>query len=69
MAPAGTPDEIVQTLAREVQKAMQAPDVQEKNRTFDYSPTGLDPKQTAAWLRDTRERWTRVINQSGITTE
>ena len=69
MAPAGTPDEIVQTLAREVQKAMQAPDVQEKNRTFDYLPTGLDPKQTTAWLRDTRERWTRVINQAGITAE
>ena len=69
MAPAGTPDEIVQTLAREVQKAMSTPEVQEKNRTFDYSPTGLDPKQTATWLRDTRERWTRVINQAGITPE
>ena len=69
MAPAGTPDEIVQTLAREVQKAMSTPEVQEKNRTFDYSPTGLDPKQTATWLRDTRDRWTRVINQAGITPE
>jgi len=69
MAPAGTPDAIVQTLSREVQKAMAAPDVQEKNRMFDYTPTGLDPKQTAQWLRDTRERWTKVINQAGITPE
>jgi len=69
MAPAGTPDEIVRTLAREVQKAMASPDVQEKNRTFDYTPTGLDPKQTAAWLRDTRERWTKVVNQNGITAD
>jgi tripartite-type tricarboxylate transporter receptor subunit TctC len=69
MAPAGTPDEVVRTLAREVQKAMAAPDVQEKNRMFDYTPTGLDPKQTATWLRDTRERWTKVINTAGITAE
>ena len=69
MAPAGTPDEVVRTLAREVQKAMASPDVQEKDRLFDYTPTGLDPKQTATWLRDTRERWTKVINQAGITAE
>ena len=69
MAPAGTPDEIVQLLSREVQKAMAAPDVQEKNRMADYAATGLDPKQSAAWLRETREKWTKVINEAGITTE
>ena len=69
MAPAGTPDEIVQLLSREVQKAMAQPDVQEKNRIADYTATGLDPKQSAAWLRNTRERWTKVINQSGISAE
>jgi tripartite-type tricarboxylate transporter receptor subunit TctC len=69
MAPAGTPDEIVQLLSREVQKAMAQPDVIEKNRMADYVATGLDPKQSAAWLRDTREKWTRVINQAGISPE
>jgi tripartite-type tricarboxylate transporter receptor subunit TctC len=47
IAPAGTSDAIVQTLSREVLRAMSQPDVQEKNRTFDYAPTGLDPKQSA----------------------
>jgi len=69
MAPAGTPDDVVKKLAAEVQKAMAAPDVMEKNRSFDYTPTGLDPVKSAAWLRDTRERWTKVINQAGITAE
>jgi tripartite-type tricarboxylate transporter receptor subunit TctC len=69
MAPAGTPDEIVQLLSREVQKAMAAADVQEKNRMADYVATGLDPKQSAAWLRETREKWTKVINQAGISAE
>jgi tripartite-type tricarboxylate transporter receptor subunit TctC len=69
MAPAGTPDEIVQLLAREVQKALAAPDVIERNRMADYAVTGLDPRQSAAWLRDTRDRWTKVINQANIAPE
>jgi tripartite-type tricarboxylate transporter receptor subunit TctC len=67
MAPAGTPDEIVQLLSREVKSALAQPDVQEKNRTFDYVPTGLDPKQSAAWLKENRERWTGVVHRAGIT--
>jgi tripartite-type tricarboxylate transporter receptor subunit TctC len=69
MAPAGTPDAIVQLLSREVAKAMREPDVIEKNRMADYVATGLDPKQSAAWLRDNREKWTKVINQAGISPE
>jgi len=69
MAPAGTPDEIVNILSREVLKALASPDVQEKNRLADYVATGLDAKQSAAWLKDARERWTKVINQAGITAE
>jgi tripartite-type tricarboxylate transporter receptor subunit TctC len=66
MAPAGTPDDIVQLLSREVQKAMAAPDVIEKNRAADYAATGLDPKQSAAWLAQSRERWTKVIQDAKI---
>ena len=67
MAPAGTPDEIVQLLSREVLRALALPDVQEKNRTFDYVTTGLDPKQSVAWLKENRERWAEVIKRAGIT--
>ena len=66
MAPAGTPDEIVQLLSREMQKALASPDVIEKNRLADYTPTGLDPKQSAAWLAENRERWSKVILQNNI---
>ena len=69
MAPAGTPDEIVQLLNREVQKAMRDPDVIEKNRIADYAPTNLDPKQSAVWLRENREKWTGVIRKANITAE
>ncbi|HWH40996.1 MAG TPA: tripartite tricarboxylate transporter substrate binding protein [Usitatibacter sp.] len=69
MAPAGTPNEIVQLLNYEVQKAMHDPDVIEKNRIADYAPTNLDPKQSAVWLRENREKWTGVIRKANITAE
>ena len=69
VAPAGTPADMVQLLNREVLQALAQPDVQEKNRTFDYVPTGLNPAQSAAWLKDNRERWAQVIKRAGIMVE
>jgi len=66
LAPAGTPEEIVQALAREVKNAMAAPDVQQKNRVADYTPTDLDAKQSAQWLKQKREHWAHVVHQAGI---
>ena len=69
LAPAGTPDEIVQLLSREVRKAMASPDVQEKNRFADYADTNLDARASGAWLKDSRERWAKVIQRAGIKAE
>jgi tripartite-type tricarboxylate transporter receptor subunit TctC len=59
----------VKTLNRETLRALAQPDVQEKNRTFDYVATGLDPSQSAAWLKDNRDRWAQVIKRAGIMME
>jgi len=69
LAPARTPDDIVQVLAREVKNAMAAPDVQEKNRLADYSSTGLDARQSAAWLAEKRTHWAGVVRRAGIMAE
>ena len=69
LAPAGTPDDIVQALNREVKKAMASPDVQEKNRFADYADTAMDARQSGAWLKDSRERWAKVIQRAGISIE
>ena len=69
MAPAGTPDDIVLLLNREVNKALKEADVAAKNRTFDYAPTFFDPKQSAAWLRENRAKWTKVIESQHISIE
>jgi hypothetical protein len=48
---------------------MAAGDVQEKNRVTDYAATDLDAKQSAAWLKDKREHWARVVKRAGIVIE
>jgi len=69
MAPVGASVDVVKTLNREMLRALAQPDVQEKNRTFDYVATGLDPSQSAAWLKDNRDRWAQVIKRAGIMME
>ena len=69
MAPAGTPEEIVQILNRAIRRALASPDVQEKNRLADYLVTDLDARQSADWLKDNRERWAKVIARAGISAD
>ncbi len=67
MAPAGTPKAITELLNAEVQKALAAPDSQEKNRIADYLSTGLNAQQSTVWLQENRERWGAVVKKAGIT--
>ena len=67
MAPAGTPDEVVQLLAREVNLAMASPELRELNRQADYAATNLSQQQSAAWLAETRKHWAEVIGKAKIT--
>ena len=69
LAPAGTPEPIVKLLAREVELAMNTPEVKELNRQADYTATGLNQAQSAAWLADARNRWAEVIRKSNITAD
>jgi tripartite-type tricarboxylate transporter receptor subunit TctC len=67
-APAGTPKEIVELLAKEVALAMDTPEVKELNRMADYTPTNLaSPEASTAWLRNARKHWGEVIGKAKIT--
>jgi tripartite-type tricarboxylate transporter receptor subunit TctC len=66
MAPAGTPDAIVQLLSQEVARALSQPDVADKNRIADYAATGLDPKASAAWLANTRGKLAKIIADANL---
>ena len=65
-APANTSPELVQMLNREVVAALALSDVQEKNRTWDYVPTGLDAGKSSQWLRDARAKYSKLVESAGI---
>ncbi|HVR53794.1 MAG TPA: tripartite tricarboxylate transporter substrate-binding protein, partial [Pseudorhodoferax sp.] len=66
-APAGTPDSVVQLLARELDEAMKAPRVAELNRIADYQPIHKTLGAAADWLGSTRASWSSVITKARIT--
>ena len=37
--------------------------------TADYAALDLDPRQSAAWLKDKREHWAKVVQRAGIIAE
>jgi tripartite-type tricarboxylate transporter receptor subunit TctC len=65
-APAGTPPEIQQILARELAAAMQSKEVVDLDKAADYTPTNMNPQESAAWLADARKRWADVIMKAKI---
>ena len=66
-APAGTPDSVVQLLARELDEAMKTPRVAELNRIADYQPIHKTLGAAADWLSTTRASWSGVITKARIT--
>lgn len=65
MAPAGTPDEIVQRLHREIVAALQRPEVREAfaKQGADVEPS--TPAELAAMVKSGIARWSDVIRRSG----
>jgi tripartite-type tricarboxylate transporter receptor subunit TctC len=67
LAPAGTPNEIVQKLYAETAKVLRDPEVQKA-----ISPTGLDvsilgPQELPAFLQVETDKWGKVARDSGAT--
>lgn len=66
LAPAGTPQAIVDRLNAESVKAMAAPDMRERLTGLGGEPSALTPAETAAFLRQESAQWGKVIRERGI---
>jgi tripartite-type tricarboxylate transporter receptor subunit TctC len=64
--PAGTPQPIVQTLNRELQRTFNAPDVREQIAASGSAVVGGRPEDFAAFIRSEMTKWTKVIADAGI---
>ncbi len=66
LAPAGTPDSVVNTLNRAMKLALQQPEVIQRMKELGATPIGDSPAEFKAFLISDRERWAKVIEASGI---
>jgi len=66
LVPAKTPQPVIDFLLDEATRAVMAPEFKDKLRGVDTVPIALKPAESAAWLKNSREKWTRVIKQMNI---
>ena len=69
LAPARTPQAIVQILNRETLKALNRPDVQQRLKDLGGISVGMGPVQFREFLVSDQERWAKVIAAAGIQSE
>jgi tripartite-type tricarboxylate transporter receptor subunit TctC len=68
-APAGTPQGILDTLAKEATAALADPDLVAKLRSNDLLPIGQGPEATRKLLADDVQTWTPVVRKIDLKAE
>jgi tripartite-type tricarboxylate transporter receptor subunit TctC len=66
VAPPKTPPEIAAKLSAAVAEAIKLPDVAKRIQDMSITPVGSTPAETAAFIKQERDRWGRVIAAAGI---
>ncbi len=67
LAPKGTPQEIVNYLAQQMDRIMQMPDVLAKLAGYNYVPRRSTPQEFGRLIAADHERWKRIVKETGIT--
>ena len=67
LAPAGTPREVVGTLAREVNVIMKRPEIRERFVQLGIDPVGNAPEEFMQFLKDEVAKWGKVIKAANVT--
>ena len=66
LAPAGTPQAVIQRLAEEMRKSLAKPETRERMRQLGAVVVGDTPAEFAVFLKKDYERWQQVIRASGV---
>jgi len=69
LAPAGTPQEIVNRMSAETAKAIASPDIKSRFEALGIEPVGNTPEQASKFLADEIAKWSRVITTAGVKAE
>ncbi|WP_454690757.1 Bug family tripartite tricarboxylate transporter substrate binding protein [Achromobacter aloeverae] len=68
MAPAGTPQAIVDTLGKETAAILARDDIRKKLIGIGTEPQSMTPAEFGAFIDGERTKWAQVINKAGIKT-
>jgi tripartite-type tricarboxylate transporter receptor subunit TctC len=69
LAPAGTPQAIVELLNSEINKILSRPDIKESWEKQGATPVVMTPTQFGAHVQSEIERWAKIIHASGLKPE
>jgi tripartite-type tricarboxylate transporter receptor subunit TctC len=69
VAPAGTPQEVIGKLNKEIVEILQKPDVQSRLAQQGFQPVGGTPEQFATYLQAEMAKWGKVVKASGARVE
>jgi tripartite-type tricarboxylate transporter receptor subunit TctC len=69
VAPAATPKEIVELLAREIAKSVARPDVRERLAALGFKPVANTPDEFAARIKLEMEKWGKVVRDANLRIE
>jgi tripartite-type tricarboxylate transporter receptor subunit TctC len=69
LSPAGIPPEAAETIAKETQRAMRLPQVRDSLGKQGFEVIGSTPAEFAAFIRAEREKWTKVVRETGAKAE
>jgi tripartite-type tricarboxylate transporter receptor subunit TctC len=69
VAPAGTPKEIVELLAREIAKSVARPEVKAKLATLGFKPVANTPAEWTARIKLEIEKWGKVVKDANLRIE
>jgi tripartite-type tricarboxylate transporter receptor subunit TctC len=69
LAPARTPPEVIAKLNGEITRILKLPDVKEILVSQGTTPLTVSPQDTGRWLAAEKERWTKVVKDSGFKLE
>jgi tripartite-type tricarboxylate transporter receptor subunit TctC len=69
IAPAKLSPDLVNKTYNEVKRVIAMPDVAEKLTALGSRPQAMSPQETAKWLASEKEKWARVVRESGYKIE
>ena len=66
VAPAGTPQDVVQKTSRDVSQVLQLADQRDRLIAVGAEPAGTTPEQFATFIKSETAKWARVAKAAGV---